>query len=157
MIRLIAAIDSQRGLADEHGIPWDLPGDKKYFRDMTVHGEVLMGYRTYTEFDNPLPERTNYVLVRDGTKLRQGFLPVYDILDFVGRHPDAWIIGGAKVFNECLRLDVADELYLTELEGEFGCTKFFPSFRDKFEFKEKGNPITENGITYLFNVYRRKA
>jgi dihydrofolate reductase len=38
MIRLIAAIDSQRGIATDSGIPWKLPGDSAYFREKTAQG-----------------------------------------------------------------------------------------------------------------------
>ena len=50
MIRLIAAIDSQRGIATDSGIPWKLPGDTAYFREKTAHGLIVMGRATYDEF-----------------------------------------------------------------------------------------------------------
>ena len=49
MIRLIAAIDSQRGIATDSGIPWTLPGDSAYFREKTSSGLIVMGRATYEE------------------------------------------------------------------------------------------------------------
>ena len=62
MIRLIAAIDSQRGIATDSGIPWKLPGDTAYFREKTANGLIVMGRATYDEFAAPLHGRENYVL-----------------------------------------------------------------------------------------------
>lgn len=50
MIRLIAAMDSKRGIATSAGIPWKLPGDAAYFRERTARGLILMGRATYNEF-----------------------------------------------------------------------------------------------------------
>jgi dihydrofolate reductase len=59
MIRLIAAIDKSRGIADEHGIPWQgkIPTDTRYFREQTAEGTIVMGYGTYVEYDRPLHDR----------------------------------------------------------------------------------------------------
>ena len=73
MIRLIAAIDSRRGIATDSGIPWKLPGDSAYFREKTSSGLVVMGRATYDEFAAPLHDRENFVFTRATTPLRQGF------------------------------------------------------------------------------------
>ena len=62
MIRLIAAIDSRRGIATDSGIPWKLPGDTAYFHEKTAKGLILMGFATYSEFAAPLHGRENFVL-----------------------------------------------------------------------------------------------
>jgi dihydrofolate reductase len=155
MIRSIVAIDAQRGMANEQGIPWDLPSDKAYFRKQTEGSTVLMGYRTYQEFDAPLVNRQNYVFARTGSELREGFLLVEDLDSFFKNHTeDIWVIGGAKLYEETL--DYADELYITHLEGDFSCTKFFPEFEKQFEQVTTSELQQENGITFRYAVYRRK-
>ena len=52
-------------------------------------------------------------------------------------------------------IDLADELYITQLDGDWHCTKFFPEFRDKFELKSALSPQTENGITFRFTTWKR--
>lgn len=155
MIRQIVAIDEKRGLANDKGIPWDLPSDKAYFREQTEHGTVLMGYRTYEEFEQPLPNRRNLVAARPGSDIREGFELVEDAENFLkSAKEDIWVIGGAGLF--AATIDLADELYLTHLEGDFDCTKFFPEYKQDFELKSKSEPITENGIIFYYAVYRRK-
>jgi dihydrofolate reductase len=157
MIRFIAAIDSKQGLADEHGIPWQrkLPTDIAYFRAKTKGGIVLMGYRTYEEFDKPLPERRNLVASAKAESLRAGFERVHDASKFLkNTKEDVWVIGGAALFASTL--DLADELYLTRVKGDFHCTKFFPPFEQDFRLESRSEPQTENGITFRFEVWRRK-
>lgn len=154
MIRCIVAVDSKNGMANDHGIPWDLPADRKYFRDQTKNSIVVMGYGTYAEFAEPLPDRRNIVVSREGTDLRPGFELVVDVFEFLKNSTeDVWIIGGAKLFASTIYL--ADELYITQLEGEFKCTKFFPKYSEAFRRVDTENSKLENGITFSFTHWKR--
>jgi dihydrofolate reductase len=158
MIRLIAAVDSQLGVANKHGIPWQgkIPLDTKYFNDQTAEGIIVMGFGTYKEFDRPLHDRENFVITRpDSEELRSGFSEVSDLSAFLGLHSRdlVWVIGGAGLFAESI--DHADELYLTQLDRDFHCTKFFPPFGDTFELASELGPHVENEISFLFEIWRR--
>ncbi len=156
MIKFIAAIDDRQGLADDNGIPWHIPTDLQYFRDHTVHNVIMMGYNTYLEFTKPLSSRRNLVATTKDEVLKPGFERVAEAHDFLSHYRgDIWVIGGAGLF--AATLDLADELYLTELEGDFNCTKFFPAYDADFVLTKKGVPIHENGVTFRFNVYSRKT
>lgn len=158
MIRFIAAIDDKRGIADDHGIPWQgkLPTDVKYYRDKLKTGTVLMGYGMYKEVSKPYPGGINYVAAQGQMGgLRPGFKPVDDARKFLSEFKgDIWNAGGAALFTSTL--DLANELYLTRVQGDFNCTKFFPEFESDFELASSSEPITENGITFHFEVWRRK-
>jgi len=158
MIRAIVATDSKRGIADDHGIPWQgkVPSDAAWFREKTMTGGlILMGYGTYTEFSSPLHGRENFVATHRPEPLRDGFSKVADARKFLQETTeDVWNIGGAALFTETL--DLNDELYITKLQGDFDCTKFFPEYEQLFELASESEPITENGITFTFCIYRRK-
>jgi dihydrofolate reductase len=155
MIRTVVAIDSQRGMADEQGIPWDIPGDKKYFVDQLQSGLVLMGYGTYLEVRQPFGKLPNYVATTRNETLRDGFVAITDPVEFsLQATEDVWNIGGARLL--ATTMDTLDELYITQLEGEFGCTKFFPPYQEDFELSAEEPPITENGITYRYQIWRRR-
>jgi dihydrofolate reductase len=143
-------------MADEQGIPWDIPGDKKYFRDrLQGGGLVLMGYGTYLEVRQPFGELPNYVATSRTETLRDGFITVADPVEFsLQATEDVWNIGGAGLLANTM--DTLDELYITQLDGDFGCTKFFPPYRDNFELVSEEPPVTENGITYRYQIWRRK-
>lgn len=46
---LVAAIDDNRLLATEHGIPWKLPDDVAHFRACCAGKWLLLGHRTFDE------------------------------------------------------------------------------------------------------------
>jgi dihydrofolate reductase len=159
MIRLIAAIDKSRGIADDHGIPWQgrIPADSRYFKDQTAEGAIVMGYRTYEEFSHPLHDRANYVVTRPETPpLRPGFVAAADLDAFLleKAHAVVWVIGGAGIFAEAIH--VADELFITQLDADFRCTKFFPKFDNDFVRAREFGWHRENDISFRFQIWRRR-
>jgi dihydrofolate reductase len=146
MIRAIAAIDDRLGLATDTGIPWNVPADVAHFRAMTASSNVLMGYATYAEFERPMPERINYVATRRGEALRPGFVAVDDVGSFLsdGLVGDIWVIGGAMVYASTLPF--VQELSLTRVQGDFGCTKFFPPFETSFRLATDALPRAADGV-----------
>ena len=156
MIRGIVAIDEDRGMGDEKGIPWTLPTDQKFFVDKTATGLILMGYGTYTEFDQPFHDRTNYVATSKTEPLRQGFVAVPDARKFLTENSRREVqhIGGPTLLHSTI--DLLDELLITQLSGTYGCTKFLPEYKDRFELVKESEPLTENGIRYTFQTWRRK-
>ena len=155
MISLIAALDTRRGIATDSGIPWKLPGDSAYFREKTSSGLIVMGRATYDEFAVPLHERENYVLSTTSRPLRNGFAVLASLDQLVAAHPgeDVWVIGGATVYAETIGR--SDELLLTQVEGDFGCTKFFPPYQDAFVLQSQSADQQEGGLTYRFETWRR--
>jgi dihydrofolate reductase len=155
MIRLIAAIDSQRGIATDTGIPWTLPGDSAYFRQKTSSGLIVMGRATYDEFAAPLHDRENFVFSTSTAPLRTGFSVVGSLDQLRAAHPgeDVWVIGGSAVYAETI--GQADELLLTQVMGDFGCTKFFPPYQTAFALESTSEEHREGGIRYQFETWRR--
>ncbi len=157
MIRSIVALDSKRGLADDHGIPWQgkIPSDTKYYRAKLTAGTLLMGYGMYKEITKPYPGGTNYVATDSDEELRPGFEAVSDARKFLQEASgDVWNLGGAGLIASTL--DLIDELYITQLEGDFGCTKFMPVYQQDYIKISESDPLTENGITFRFTVWCRK-
>ena len=156
MIRLIAAVDSQRGIATDSGIPWKLPGDTAYFREKTASGLIVMGRATYDEFAAPLHGGENYVLSTTTTPLRTGFQAITGLQPLRAAHPDEdiWVIGGATVYRETI--GEADELLLTQVLKDFNCTKFFPPYEADFELQSRSADQNENGLTYRFETWQRR-
>jgi dihydrofolate reductase len=156
VIRAIAAFDDRLGLATDTGIPWHVPADVEHFRAMTASSRVLMGYATYSEFENPMPGRTNYVAMRRTAELRDGFIAVGEVHSFLSGNieNDLWIIGGAAIYAETL--EAVQELAVTRIAGDFGCTKFFPAFETTFRLIAEEIPPTEDGTPPIrFQTWRR--
>ncbi len=156
MIRFIAAIDEKRGIANDKGIPWlgKLPTDVKQYREH-IHGSpVIMGLGHYLELNKPYPNSDNYVAAPADFELSPGFSLVTDAHEFLQQFEgDIWNIGGAMLYESTL--DLADELYLTRLKDDFGCTKFFPAFEKDFKLAKRSNAQQENGINFCFERWIR--
>lgn len=155
MIRFIAALDNQNGIADDHGIPWmgKIPGDIAHYRQTIKGFPVIMGYGHYIELKKPYPESVNYVATsRDD--LLAGFIAVPDAHTFLERFTeDIWNIGGGQLYASTI--DLADELILTRIHADFNCTKFFPTFEESFRLQSRGDVMTENGLDYHFETWKR--
>lgn len=152
----VAAIDSQRGLADSRGIPWQgkLPTDSKYYLQAIEGGMILMGYGTYVELSEPI-RGCNFVASSQARQLRSGFEQVTDAREFLRNSDnDIKVIGGAGLFASIF--DLVTDLDLTRVEGDFHCTKFFPEFEEAFVRMAQSEPMVENNITFQFETWQRK-
>jgi dihydrofolate reductase len=158
MIRLIAAIDRQRGIAKNGGMPWNIPEDEAYFtRQTKTHGgQVLTGGKTFRETykSRPLADRNNYILTHD-TTLTPGITLVRDLNKFLEdfSNQDLWVAGGAEVFAQIIEMGKADELYLTYIDADFDCDQFFPAYQDGFVLAEQSKSHEQNGFTFTYARY----
>lgn len=160
MIRLIAAIDRNRGIAKRGAIPWHIPDDERFFTEQTklYGGYNLIGLVTFQTFKQPLVDRHNYVLTNDETPI-EGVELVHDLPAFLDRFTDQdlWIVGGASVFQQVMDLGRADELLLTKIDAEFGCDRFFPEYEAAHELAEQSDLHEENGFIYTYTRYIRRG
>ncbi len=158
MIRLIAAIDRQKGIGKHGGQPWNIPEDEQHFTDLTKsHGAIiLVGSTTFQTFKGPLADRKNYVLTHDKNPI-DGVETVQDLKKFLRdfQSEDLWVIGGANLFSQVIELGLADELYLTKIEADFGCHQFFPTFEDHFALSEQGDLREQNGFVFSYATYTK--
>ncbi|MGH7193489.1 MAG: dihydrofolate reductase [Candidatus Saccharimonadales bacterium] len=160
MIRLIAAIDRSRGIAKDGAMPWKIPDDERYFAQQTkTHGgNVLSGGATFREayHGKPLPGRNNYILTRRYEKIPRATV-VRDLPGLLAefKDKDLWVAGGAEVFAEVMDLGLADELYLTHIDAEFHCDRFFPEYEGRFRLVEKSQVHEQNGLKFVYARYAR--
>lgn len=59
----VAAVASNGVIGNEGGIPWKLPSDFKWFKQLTLDHVVIMGRKTWDSLPKkPLPKRYNIVV-----------------------------------------------------------------------------------------------
>jgi len=179
---VVAVAQNDGGIGYQGALPWRLPGELKYFKDLTSRTEdatlknaVIMGRKTWISIPKkfrPLGGRLNIVLSQSPADMVRAEAEIPDnvpvlsslenALEFV-KNPEnqvekAYIIGGASIYHTALRSDVCDELFVTEVHGDFKCDTFFPLVNFS-SYVEKENPIApdgiqeENGTTYEFKRY----
>ncbi len=131
-ISLIVAMDLNRLIGVNNGLPWHLPDDMKRFRELTMGKPVIMGRKTYESIPRrfrPLTGRHNIVITRNRTYQAEGCTVVNSIEDALksaGEVEEIMIVGGARLYEQLL--PKANRLYLTLIEIEFEGDTFFPSF-----------------------------
>src|SRR6188508_641958 len=64
--KAIAAMSLNRVIGDGNKIPWYLPEDFQWFKQVTTGHVLVMGRRTFESIGKPLPGRTTIVLSRAG-------------------------------------------------------------------------------------------
>lgn len=139
-VKIIAAVDEDGGIGKGGRLPWGrMKADMRRFRELTEGHAVVMGRRTFESMGSrPLPGRRNLVLSsqRDvpgvsgalvpgghGSVVVPSFKDAVDLAAEAGEEK-LWAIGGTAVYEAAL--PYAHHLYLTLVDGRFGCDVFFP-------------------------------
>lgn len=123
-----------------------------YFKEQTMSSTIVMGRGTYETFLKPLPGRRNIVVSKNLNSVTNGFELIDDLPSFLSEAAvDIWIIGGAKLYTSALQY--CEELYITHINGSYGCDRFFPSYADNFELFKTSRPQVDNGYEFRYAVY----
>jgi dihydrofolate reductase len=172
-MNIIVAVCRNNGIGKNNTLPWLLKQDLKYFKDKTIgncNNVVVMGNNTYKSLNKPLPKRKNIIFTRKNdyhlSQLNMKNIvskndidnPIYfnNINTFKKyikkkEYDDVWIIGGEQIYNNFI--NIADNIYLTEIYEDFECDTFFPNIPDHFYLKHTSPIINENNIKYITSVY----
>jgi dihydrofolate reductase len=124
---LIAALDENFAIGREGQLPWHLPDDLRWFKQLTTGKNVLMGYNTAVSIGRALPDRLNLVLSRKHEAPFPGQVTVRSIEEAQARCSETglMVIGGGQVFSEALPR--ARRMYLTWVSAAIeGADTFFP-------------------------------
>lgn len=75
----VAAMSLNRVIGANGQIPWHLPEDFKWFKQLTTGHFVLMGRKTFESIGRPLPNRTNIIVSRHPRQLAKAekFAPAF--------------------------------------------------------------------------------
>ncbi len=165
-LSMMVAKASNNVIGRDNKLPWYLPNDLKYFKQVTFGKPVIMGRKTWESLKGPLPGRTNIVITRQPDYLADGAKVVATLDDavamaenvaFIEGQEEAVIMGGAEIYS--LALPQADRLYLTEVHANVEGDTFFPEY-DASEWQQiaREDFVAEgpNPYDYSFVVYERQ-
>jgi dihydrofolate reductase len=130
--KAIAAMSLNRVIGRAGRIPWHLPEDFKWFKQMTTGQVIVMGRKTFESIGKPLPNRQTIVLTR-GSFSHPGVLTAGSLAELdPAREPrQIFICGGAEVYAQALPL--CSDLYLTVVQRVVEGDSLFPPFEDQFD------------------------
>jgi dihydrofolate reductase len=117
-IAAIVAVATNHVIGQANKLPWHLPADLQYFKQLTTGQAILMGRKTYLSIGRPLPNRLNIILSRQpnlalaGTITVQSLAAAVEIATTQG-YQQLFVIGGAEVYAQLL--PYCQKLYLTKV------------------------------------------
>jgi dihydrofolate reductase len=154
--KAIAAMSLNRVIGAGNRIPWHLPEDFKWFKQMTTGQVIVMGRKTFESIGRPLPNRTTIVLSRSAAHI-PGVRTVSDLRQIDRTDPtlagrEVFICGGAQIYQQALPL--CSDLYLTLVQRNVEGDTLFPPFEDHFHLVEE--VLTRPEFKILHYVEKRR-
>lgn len=158
MIKLIAAISQNKQIGLANQMPWHIPEDLEYFKNITSGHTILMGRKTFESIGRPLSNRENIILTQNQDFKSEGVKVIHSMgeaLSICSDLNDIFIIGGGEIYS--LFLPYADELYLTMIDKKVKGDTCFPDFEDKFKCIKSipGQTHLEDGTSFTFTIWTK--
>ena len=163
IISLVAAVDSKNGIGLNGKMPWGhIKEDMEFFRGLTTGSTVIMGRVTFESLGNkPLPNRRNIVI---SSTANVAYYFKYDNLFYESSLENAllrllsenqiFIIGGESIYKKAI--DYADRIFLTHIDKDYHCDRFFPNVDENIFRKEELKNFEYNSIDIKICQYTRK-
>ncbi|MBA0799239.1 hypothetical protein Gohar_009767, partial [Gossypium harknessii] len=174
----VVAATKDWGIGKDGKLPWKLPSDLKFFKDVTLttsdsgkKNAVIMGRKTWESIPlqyRPLPGRLNVVLTRSGSfdiATAENVVicgSMTSALELLAASPyclsieKVFVIGGGQIFRESLNAAGCDAIHITEIETSIECDTFMPAIDSSvFQPWYSSFPVVENNIRYCFTTYVR--
>lgn len=126
-IRLIVAMDENNLIGKDNKIPWHLPQDLKFVKEVTTGHTIVMGRKNYESIGRPLPGRRNIVISRNPEYSAPGcevFTSVEDVLKATEQDEAVYIFGGTEIYK--LFIPYCEMMIVTRIHHTFEGDTYFP-------------------------------
>lgn len=158
-VNMIVAIGKNNELGKDNNLIWHLPGDLKFFKNITMGKDIIMGSNTFYSLPKLLPGRRHIILTSkniDNDKI----IVIHnkqDLINYLKQvKQEVMIIGGASIYKQLL--EYADNLYLTEINATCNnADAYFPKINYEEWASELLGTNIDNGISYKHMLYKRKV
>ncbi len=160
LISLVAALTSKnRVIGKGNQLPWHIPEDLKWFKELTQGHVIVMGRKTWDAVGKPLPRRESRVVTRQVGFSAPGAHVYQDLKQACIDEPTSnmqrdqiFVVGGSEIYR--LALPFADRLYLTLIEREYEGDAFFPEW-DVKAFREVSRRVGSGEIPHTYVLLER--
>ena len=158
-LNIIVAYNQQHVIGKDNTMPWKLPADLAYFKQITMGCPIIMGRKTRDSLGRPLPGRLNIVISRDANFQAEGTQTVTSLEEAIAvakasQAENIFVIGGGQIYQDAL--PHVQRVYATEIHSNMDGDTYFPVL-EKAQWKEVSrHPQPEqNGLAFDFVVYER--
>ena len=168
---LVVAMDMDGCIGKSNSIPWHLPEDLKYFKELTENSIVIMGRLTFESLPyGPLKNRINIVISKkldnaynDSNVIVTDMIDVFNIVEkYRVKYSKVFVIGGSQIYN--LFIKYCNKLHITNVyvqditvsEKSPNVTYFNKSLLNNFNIINKSGILTsKKNLLYMFCTYER--
>ena len=160
-IILIVAASRNNSIGNNGSVPWYISEDLKRFKKLTLGHPVIMGRKTYASIidrlGKPLQGRQNIVLTTRFSRVSRiaGNVTVCNTLEGAitsasQRDDIVYVIGGERVYQECLPL--ATRIELTRVREKYEGDARLP----KIDFSQWRRVNVDRRAGYSFITYEKR-
>jgi dihydrofolate reductase len=133
MLSIIVAASLNNGIGIGNGMPWHLPEDFKYFKNITWGFPIIMGRNTFESIGKALPGRKNIVITSNTNFVADDVTPAHSVEQAIEiakleNTKEIFIAGGANVYKQALPL--VSKVYLTRVNTYIEADAFFPELSE---------------------------
>ncbi|KAM0859515.1 hypothetical protein ACQ4PT_047148 [Festuca glaucescens] len=176
--QVVVAATRDMGIGKDGVLPWRLPGDLKFFKELTLttsdpakKNAVIMGRKTWESIPlkaRPLPGRLNVILTWSGSF---DFATAENVvicgsmnsaLELLASTPyclsieKVFLIGGGQILRDSLNGPACEAIHLTDIQSDIECDTFIPPVDfSVFQPWCSSLPVVESNIRHSFVTYVR--
>ena len=161
MLAYVWAEDKNHLIGNNGQLPWHLPNDLQFFKELTTGSTIVMGRQTFEGMGKRLlPNRHTIILTSDedydgaGAEVCTDFQTIIE--DSQAEVEDIYIVGGRQIYQ--LFADEVAILYRTVIDAEFVGDCYFPEIDwSKFALMKaiEGTQDEDNQYPHTFEIYQR--
>lgn len=134
----VVATAANNVIGNKGKLPWKVPADLEWFRQLTFGHPVIMGRKTFESIGRKALEgRANYIVSHYGFTLKEALTEVQD-------EARVFIIGGETIFEQTM--DIVHGIFMTKFDAEFAGDKFYPKIPENILLKAEKTSIVANEL-----------
>lgn len=156
LITFVWAEDENGVIGYQNKLPWHIPEEMAWFKEVTMGDTVVMGRKTYESIPHPpLKNRRNIILSRSiapkqGVELAGSLTELKQMIN--GEDQIVHVIGGASLFDQLA--DDVDVLIQTVIDECFtGDTWMIPLDWGKFDLLSEEYKHSQTGINFTQKIW----
>lgn len=178
IVAMMLAMDKNKLIGKEGGMPWFIPGEMAYFKTVTMGKPIIMGRKTFDSIGKPLPGRPNFVVTRNADWTAEGVYTCTSLLDAIdgavrfyqaldaksaesgtattpAAPHEVMVIGGAGLCRDAMPM--TERIYLTHIDNEYEGDVWLDSFEwDDWVVTSKKD-MQHEALAYSYFVLDRPA
>lgn len=166
MINLIVACGKDGQIGKDNKLLWHIPEDFKSFKKLTLNKIIIMGRNTFESLPGMLQNRIHIVISSKELEQKENLFVVKSLEEaiektkYISTHKEeVWVIGGGKVYQECLEKNIIDKIYLSLVNYNGPADTYINLFYlNNFNliFSEKHGG-TEKAPKWEFKIYKKEC